>query len=291
MDFKMKQRWIAAFLLLLCGGTAVFAVELGTTIGGMGFASSLNEIFGSDADAIALDFFGNARADFDISDNMALTVTVDHDPVLMTRIMPILGISYNNLINLRIGPFMGFRDIREIDVNPGISMSFDVAAPGIVFGSLRFDTAIGGGGIVPRNFVQELWEIKTGFWTPYIIFSLGAQNRSFTTQRESAIYTSKWTRYVFSLDFFQKNIPRTWRFDMGFQKMNWLPYDRPEEGYEYNTFFLGAEFHIQVNYIVKIIMGGEGSIFSWNSKNSIQDKAQSTPIFETHFGMVWSVGK
>ncbi|MDR2743238.1 MAG: hypothetical protein LBB98_13960 [Treponema sp.] len=287
----MKHRWIAAVLFLLCGRTVVFGVELGVALGVMGHDPTLNEMFGTDADLMSFIPFGNAHTGFDITDNMGLTITVDQDPILKTRIMPVLGFTYNNIVNLKIGPFMGFPDIREIDVNPGISMTLDVAAPGVVFGSIRFDTTIGGGNIAPRNFVQELWEIKAGFWTPYIIFSLGAQNRSFTVLRESEIYTSKWTRYIFSMDFFQKNVPRTWRFDLGYQKLRWFPHDQPTDGYEYRAFFLGAEFHLKVNYTTEIIMGGEGTFFSWNPKNSRKWYTQSFVLFETRLGLVWSIGK
>jgi hypothetical protein len=286
----MKHRWIAVVLFLFWGETAIFAVELGTTLGIMNADAALNETFGTDADIMSFIPFGKAHAGFDISDNTGLTVTVEHDPVLMTRIIPVLDFTYS-LINLKAGPFMGFSDIREIDINPGISMTLDAAAPGIVFGSIRFDTTIGGGGIASRNFAQELWEIKAGFWTPRVIFSLGAQNRAFTTRQESEIYTNKWTRYIFSMDFYQKNVPRTWRFDLGYQKLKRLPHERPEEGYEYGSFFVGAEFHIQLNYTVKIILGTEGSLFSWNFKNSAGGNYQGFAPFETRFGLVWNTGK
>jgi hypothetical protein len=288
----MKHRWIAVLLFLLCGGAAVFAMELGATVGIMGHDPTLNEISGTEgADIMAVIPFGKTQADFDISDNLELAIIVEHDPIVMTRIMPVLGYTYNNLINLKIGPFMGFSDVRETDANPGISIAFDIAAPGVVFGSVRFDTTISGGTIALRNFVQELWEVKAGFWVPHVIFSLGVQNRSFTTLRESEIYTRKWTRYTFSMDFFQKNVPRTWRFDLGYQKLKWIPHDRPAEGYEYGSFFLGAEFHLKVTYAVEIILGGEGAVFSWDSSKGIAWDSQKFALFETHFGLVWSIGK
>jgi hypothetical protein len=286
----MKHKWITAVLLWLCGGMAVFAVELGTTIGIIGSDPALNEIFGTDADNMALFFAGNAWTGFDISENMGLTITVDHDPVLMTRIIPVLEFSYN-LVSLKVGPFMGFQDIRTIDVNPGISMSLDIAAPGIVFGSIRFDTTIGGGNIALRNSAQELWEVKAGFWTSHVIFSLSAHSRSSATQKEAEIYTKMWTRYTLSLDFFQKNVPRTWRFDFGFQQLKWLSQSRPEDGYEYGAFFLGAEFHIKLNYTTEIILGGEISNFLWNFENGVRWELEKKPIFETRFGIVWGIGK
>jgi hypothetical protein len=286
----MKRKWIAGVLFLLCGGTVVFAADLGVALGVTGFDSALNELSGQDADVMSFGVFGNARAGFDISENMEMTVTVDHDPILKTRIIPLLGFTYN-VVSLKVGPFMGFSDIREVDVNPGISMSLDAAAPGIVFGSLRFDTTIGGGGIAPRDFVQELWEVKAGFWTPYVIFSLGAQSRAFTGQRNAEIRTGKWTRYIFSMDFFQKNVPRTWRFDLGFQQLKWTPHNKPEEGYEYGSFFLGAEFHIQADYAVEIVIGGEGSVFSWNTQSGIGGGSKIVTLFETRFGINWTIGK
>jgi hypothetical protein len=207
----------------------------------------------------------------------------------MTRIIPVLEFNYN-VVSLKVGPFMSFQDNRDFDINPGVSMSLDAAMPGIVFGSIRFDTTIGGGDIALWNFIQELWEIKAGFWTPHVIFSLGAQGRSSAVLNESEIHTKKWSRYLLSFDFFQKNVPRTWRFDIGFQKLKWLPQSRPEDGYEYGAFFLGAEFHIKVNYTVEIIFGGEITTSIWNLENGMTWEA-GIPVFETRFGIVWNTGK
>jgi hypothetical protein len=269
---------------------AAFGVDIGTTLGVMGFDPGLKEIFGSDSDSIALRVLGNAQADFDISETMNLTLSVEHDPILMTRVMPLLGFSYN-LISLKVGPFMGFSDIQVVDVNPGISMALDITASGIVFGSLRFDTSMGGGSIVPKEFAQEMWEVKAGFWTPYIIFSIGAQNRSFTEQQDAGIYSKEWTRYVFSMDIYQKNNPRTFRIDMGLQKLKWMTYKQPEQLFDYNSFFLGAEFQWQINYLFKIIIGIEGSVYSWDAQKSIDAQVPSMVLVKANLGTVWTIGK
>jgi hypothetical protein len=269
-----------------------FSADVGTTINVIGFDSTLNKIFtGIDAGPLFLMPAGNVWAGFDVSDTMDLTITVDHDPILRTRIIPVMGFSYN-LVSLKIGPFIGFSDIREADVNPGISMTLDMAAPGIVFGSIRFDTTIGGGsGIAPKNFVQELWEVKAGFWTPYVIFSLSAQNRSFTERKESEIYTNEWARYTLSLNFFQKNIPRIWQFDLGFQQLKWQPHSRPAEELGYNSFFLGAEFHVIINRTVEFFVGGEGALYSWDAKDAIGKGEVSPTLFKAFSGIIWSIGK
>jgi hypothetical protein len=286
----MKQGQIIAILFFFCCEMAAFSADIGTTINVIGFDSTLNKTFtGIEADSLSFMPVGNIWTGFDVSDTMDLTITVEHDPILRTRIIPVVGFSYN-LVNLKIGPFIGLSDIREVDINPGISMTLDIAAPGIVFGSIRFDTTVSGG-IVPKNFAQELWEVKAGFWTPYVIFSLSAQNRSFTERKEAEIYTNEWTRYTLSLNFFQKNIPRIWQFNLGFQQLEWLPHSRPEEKLGYNSFFLGAEFHVVINRTIEFFIGGEGSVYSWEAKNTIDSGMVKSTLFEVFSGVTWSINQ
>jgi hypothetical protein len=138
--------------------------------------------------------------------------------------------------------------------------------------------------------MQKYWSVKAGFWVAPIIFSLGAENRSLTEERRTGVFTNEWNKYIFSMDFFQKNIPRTFRFDMGIQNLKWVPQHAPELGYDINSLFIGAEFNWQITTLFKLVLGGEGAVYSWNAD---QDIAQEDPpgllLYGVHLGMVWSI--
>jgi hypothetical protein len=288
--------FVAVFLgsglpLLFWGGAGVFAVELSTTLGAVGFDPFLAEISGEDTRFDTFHIVGNVAADFDVSKFIGLTLSVEQDPVLMTRILPLAGFT-SNVLSVKAGPFLGFLDPLNPDVKPGLSVALDVAAPGIVFGSIRFDTSISVGSLTPETFIQKYWMVKAGFWVPHIIFSLGAESRSLSEERSSGVFTNEWNKYTLSADFFQKNVPRTFRLDVGLQNLKWVPQDAPEEGYNVNSIFVGAEFHWQITQLFKLVLGGEGAVYSWNAD---QDIAQGDPpgllFYGVHVGMVWSIGK
>jgi hypothetical protein len=94
------------------------------------------------------------------------------------------------------------------------------------------------------------------------------------------------------MDFFQKNVPRTFRIDAGLQNLKWVPQDAPEKGYDVNSIFIGAEFHWQISHLFKLVLGGEGAVYSWNAD---QDGDEEDPpgllLYGGHLGMVWSIGK
>jgi hypothetical protein len=282
---------MAAVLLLLGSGMAVFAVELSSTLGAVVFDPTMVELSGEESRLSAFHLMGNLQADFDLSNSLSLAISLEHDPILLTRIIPLVGFT-TDVISLNIGPYMGFLDYLDPEINPGISMALDVAAPGIVFGSLRFDTTLSSGSIAPENFIQKYWNMRLGFWVPRIIFSLGAENRSLFEQRGSEIYSNEWTRYILSADFFQKNVPRTFRFDFGLQQLSWLLRSLPDEGYQFNSLFVGVEFTSQINLAVKIILGGEASVYSWDARQGIGEASYTNPLlFSVRFGTVWSIGK
>jgi hypothetical protein len=286
----MRHGRITLPALFLGGAMAVFGADIGTTVDTMVFDPGLNGITGFNGDDIPLSVRANIHAGFAISDNLNLTFTVENDPILLTRVLPLLNFSYN-LIELRIGPFIGLSDIQAVNANPGISMALDINAAGIVFGSLRYDSSIDGGSLIPRNYAQEMWEIKAGLWTPFSVFSIGAQNRSFLEEQGPEIHSNKWTRYTFSMDIYRKNSPRTFRIDMGMQELRWMPYNGMEDSFAYNMFFMGMEFQWQVSYLFKITIGAESSVYCWDARKSLEAQNPDMLLLKFHMGMLWTLGQ
>jgi hypothetical protein len=286
--------FVAAFLglpWLFGGGAGAFAVDLSITPGVVGFDPYLAEISGRESPLGNFHVMGNVMADFEVSESVSLTLSVEQDPIQMTRILPLAGFT-SNAISVRAGPFLGFMDSLNPDVKPGISVALDVAAPGIVFGSIRFDTTLSTGSLVPETFIQKYWSVKAGFWVPYVIISLGAESRSLSEERRTGVFTNEWNKYTLSADFFKKNNPLTFRIDAGLQNLKWAPQNVPEAGYNVNSLFVGAEVQWQVTLPLKLVLGGEGAVYSWNADRDIgEEEPPSLLLLGGHIGMVWSIGK
>jgi hypothetical protein len=287
----MKRGWMAAWLILITGSMPLTALSIRGEGGIVSFRPRATELLPENSPLGPLHGTGNITALFNFSELWGFEASLDQDPILMTRIITRLSIN-PGIVSFHLGPFIGSVDPFTSMIKPGLTMAMDLTIPGIFFTSLRFDTSFDSGGGFLGNFTQEYRQIEAGFWTPTMVVSATYNNRALIETAEAALFTHQWTRGFLSIDVFQKNMPYTLRFDLGYQQISWFINQDPDFGYYLKAIFGGFETAMQILPSLELLVGAETPIFAWETQNIV---SASVPggilLYRIHLGLLWTIGQ
>jgi hypothetical protein len=282
------RSFMLLFLLaFLC--PVVFALEISAEAGALFFKPASGEGEVLDKAGLLDGWYGAGtfQVKDEITDRWDFDLSFAYDPVLLSRVVTLIGF-HSNYLDIRAGPVFSVPEWKTLRINPGISLALDLSLPGVVFGTLMAETTFGDVRLA-GDYRQRYALVKTGFWVPHVIFSLAAEIRSLVEKINYTELTNEWIRYTFSMDIFKKNAPLSVLINAGYEKLWWFTGGAGQE-YIFHAFFAGLEPALQIKPRVKFFFGAEVPFYFWTSRNSVVSEPYDAPMFlNFNLGMTWSM--
>jgi len=236
--------------------------------------------------------FGNLLIKSDIAENLAYSINFTRDNVLRDNIEG-LFIAKTDYFSFQFGPFLGIPNVLEIDPKApeipffGVLSNFQLVYPGVVFLDLSGSTTLGQNLDFTSNHVRDTVGARLGVWLPSAIPSVSVSYKSFKKVDPHLTVNDTLTRFQFSIDFYSKNYPMTFRLDAGYQILARKYNNNITEALtdKLEVCFAGLELRVQASNSVKIIFGAELPV-PIDNKTSME--MPSYPMPKATFGFVFS---
>jgi len=190
-------------------------------------------------------------------------------------------------VNLEFGPFIGMDDSLGVP-EVGIKGGFEVTFPGIVFFSLNGSSSLASKYDFFSDNTRETAEFRIGFWVPHVIPSISASIKGYTRRPDDTVeLRDELIRLQLSADINTKNFPLLVRIDAGYEILS-RSYDREKSNGssikdELSAVFVGAEAKMQVNKMVKVILGFEIPVYCITEEP--MEKPLSFSLFKAQAGI------
>jgi len=197
----------------------------------------------------------------EVSEKMGINIHAQRDNILRNSLNAIVWANMDYL-SVEFGPFIGIGD-RADKPDLGVTGSIQVAYPGIAFFSVHGTSSLGVGYEFMSKNHREVLETRLGFWLPNMIATLSAGSKRYTNQLEEKTIRDELARFMFSADFYNKNLPLRVRFDIGYEVLSrFYGYGSAREiNDELNAVFLGLDVRWQFSRNMRFIAGFEIPVY------------------------------
>lgn len=282
----MKRFFVLLAILLVIGGPALFALDLGFffNMGNLSFPETTvagDNSFAGDKFPWGLELSGRQQA----GDNTGVDVSFFVDPVLR-------NISYTlfnykaDFFSIGVGPFFGFFNTPETVLKSGISTSFRAEVPGVAFISFRADSSIGGGLENTGDYTQERNDVSIGYYVRNAICSANLLTRKYQVLDATlGKVVDDFTEYSFSTELFQKNVPYRVNLNFAYQQRNKVFVDDTIT-HTLNSIVIGTEVSFDAGDKVTILADLDSAVYSFGfvtnttaSTRDILDFSETWPGF------------
>jgi hypothetical protein len=240
-----------------------------------------------------LRLWGSLQLAQDFSANTGFDIKVEHDPILLNRVIARFGYRTHYLA-VNLGPVLGVLNGDTSDLFPGLSLSLETVFPGMFFVSFRLDSTIGRRQWETGDYTQEFILGRTGFWLPNVIISLEYSARIFSRKAMPRDYRNEWTRFDLSADVFKKNVPFRVLINAGYEYISWTPANSSGPAYLLRAIYTGLELHIQLHPSFWLNLGAEIPVYSWTPASPGESPTKGTVINSLNFstfklGFIWTL--
>ncbi|MBN2049974.1 MAG: hypothetical protein JW760_05970 [Spirochaetales bacterium] len=196
------------------------------------------------------------------SDNTGVDVSFLVDPVL--RNISYTLFSYKaDFFTIGVGPFFGFFNTPQTILKSGISTSFKVEIPGIIYVSFRADSSIGGGLETAGDYTQERNDVSFGYYVQNAICSLNLATRRYAMMDAAAgRVVDGLTEYSFKTDMFKKNVPYRIILTFSYQQRT-KEFADSVITHTLNSLVLGTELNMQVSKDLTLLALLDSTVYSF----------------------------
>jgi hypothetical protein len=301
MKLLRKNIFFSLMVISVFAPASVSAMTLDLGLAGgagnMAFDSESEKPLGADAEAFSPNYlpwaYVNLAAEY--SERIDFSVRFEQDLLLRRRAIGALGLNYEYL-RIEFGPFAGFFNTPETPLNPGITGSFTLRYPGIIFGSVKAASTLGSRTDFPGDYAQTSGEAALGFWLPNVIPVFSFNMKSFTRRmNETLLVRDELLRYGLSADIFSKNVPYTIRVDIGYEslKRSYTPAGGAlgkTETDELKSIYAGFEGTWRIIPRLRLLLGLEMPVYSWAAQ-PLKKPGHGAVLFQSHAGIIYSFGE
>ena len=272
----MRHTVLTAILLgifLFCSNRPLGAVEV-ELIGGVNFLTYLPNKSRAyiDPDLEKKEFqpfpfgFGKFSIKNDLAENMAFSINLIRDNIIRNNIEGIF-IAETEYFSFQLGPFLGMPDPDNNKLDKpffGLLSNIELSYPGIVFLELSGSITLGQEFEFTSGHYRETGGLRLGFWLPSAIPSVSVNYKNFKKIDPFLTIHDTLTRYQFSIDFYSKKYPATFRVDAGYQTLTRFYDNDITEALtdELSNFFAGFELRWQTSNTIKMIFGAELPVYN-----------------------------
>jgi hypothetical protein len=236
-------------------------------------------------------FTGYVSVKGEYSDFFDFNIRLENDPVLRCRALG--GVSFNfNYGKLEMGPLIGFFNTKEQPLSAGVSGGLRLEYPGLVFASLKGSSTLASLLAAPGDYAQSEGDAAFGFWVPNVICAISMNKKDFACLLNEELLTrDEQTRYQFSADVYNKNVPYTLRIDLGYQilKRSYVPMrnaDGQVEADEFKTIYGGFEGTWRIIPPLRVILALEMPFYSWAAQPLRKDS--EAVFYKAQAGIIWT---
>ncbi|HOV62273.1 MAG TPA: hypothetical protein PLG43_00135 [Spirochaetia bacterium] len=225
-----------------------------------------------------------------LSDKISIDAGLYYDPVLKYTTYTLFEYD-ESFFSIGVGPFFGLFNTMETPLKSGISTTFRVELPGVVFASFRADSSIGGRLIKEGDYIQERNEVSLGFYVPNAIVSLNLITKDYAEKAASREIDTSFTEYSFKTEVFQKNIPYRFLLSFGYQKLvKTFADDSDTSDNTIHSLVLGTDINADLSKALSLLINLESSIYTFGYKDgdliSFPESGPGIYLFRASVGFV-----
>ncbi len=145
-----------------------------------------------------------------------IKVDYQHDPVLRNLVTGQVAFE-RGIAKISVGPLVGLFNSAAVPLSAGLAAKVEFRWPGTAYFSLLSEGGLAVGTLQLSEDPQAMTELAAGFYVPDAIVSGILSVKRFSDQLSGYLVTDTATRYLLTIDIFQKNVPYTVLLTTGYE--------------------------------------------------------------------------
>ena len=159
---------------------------------------------------------GEAWVSAPIGFDGVIKVAYEHDPVLRNLVTGQVAFE-RGIAKISVGPLVGLFNSAAVPLSAGLAAKVEFRWPGTAYFSILSEGGLAVGTLQLSEDPQARTELAAGFYVPNAIVSGILSVKRFSDQLDGYLVTDTATRYVLTIDIFQKNVPYTVLLTTGYE--------------------------------------------------------------------------